>query len=168
VLHQSYNTAANYSVDFSVLDEVLSQATCSWVPFSLLEMQEALKACSNVSAPGPNHITWQYLKVILANNTYAVDILSLANTCLVLHHWPRHFKELVSVIIPKPGKPAYDTSKAFRPIILLNTLGKLIKKMIARRLQFDAVKYGILHSNQLGDVAQQSTEDAGVFLTHFV
>ena len=86
----------------------------------------------------------------------------------MLHHWPRHFKELVSVIIPKPGKPAYNTSKAFRPIVLLNTLGKLIEKIIARRLQFDAVKYGILHSNQLGGVPQQSTEDAGMFLTHFV
>ena len=40
--------------------------------------------------------------------------------------------------------------------------------MIARRLQFDAVKYGILHPNQLGSVAQRSTEDAGVFLTHLV
>ena len=40
--------------------------------------------------------------------------------------------------------------------------------MIARRLQFDAVKYGILHPNQLGGVAQRSTEDAGVFLTHLV
>ena len=99
------------------------------MPFSLLEIQEALKACFNVSAPGPDYITWQYLKVILANNTCAVDILSLANACLLLHHWPRHFKESVSVIIPKP---AYDTPKAFRPIILLNMLGKLIEKMFAR------------------------------------
>ena len=36
------------------------------------------------------------------------------------------------MIIPKPGKPTYDTPKAFRPIVLLNTLGKLIEKMIAR------------------------------------
>ena len=55
-LHQSYNAAANRPVDLSVLDEVPSQATRFWVPFSLLEMQEALKACSNVSAPGPDHI----------------------------------------------------------------------------------------------------------------
>ena len=40
--------------------------------------------------------------------------------------------------------------------------------MIAKRLQFDAVKYGILYPNQLGGVAQWSTEDAGVFLTHLV
>ena len=36
------------------------------------------------------------------------------------------------MIMPKLGKPAYDIPKAFRPIILLNTLGKLIEKMIAR------------------------------------
>ena len=85
-LYQSYNATANHSVDQSVLDEVSSQATCSWVPFSLLEMQEVLKACSNVSAPDPDHITWQYLKHILSDNTCAVGILSLANTCLSLHH----------------------------------------------------------------------------------
>jgi len=66
-----------------------------------------------------------------------------------LWHWPRHFKESVSVIIPKPGKPAYDTPKAFRPIVLLNMLGKLIEKMIARQLQFDAVKYSILITNKI-------------------
>ena len=131
-------------------------------------MQEVLKACSNVSAPGPDHITWQYLKIILANNTCAVGILSLANACLSLHHWPRHFKKSVSVIIPKPGKLAYDTPKAFRPIVLLSTLGKLIEKMVARQLQFNTVKYGILHPNQLEGVAQRSTENAGVFLTHLV
>ena len=92
----------------------------------------------------------------------------ISSSFLSLRHWPRHFKESVSVIIPKPGKPAYDTPKAFRPIVLLNTLGKLIEKMIARRLQFDAVKYSILHPNQLGGVAQRSTEDAGVFLMHLV
>ena len=72
------------------------------------------------------------------------------------------------MIIPKLGKPAYNTHKAFRPIVLLNTLGKLIEKMVARRLQFDTIKYGILYPNQLGGVAQWSTEDAGVFLTYLV
>ena len=72
------------------------------------------------------------------------------------------------MIIPKPGKLAYNTPKAFRFIVLLNTLGKLIEKMIARQLQFDAVKYGILHHNQLEGMAQWSTENASMFLTHLV
>jgi len=134
----------------------------------MLEMSEALKACSNVSAPGPDHITWRYLKSILADDICASDILSLANSCITLRHWSRHFKESVSVIIPKPGKPAYNAPKAFRSIVLLNTLGKLIEKMIARQLQFDAVKHSIFHPNQLGGISQRSTEDAGLFLTHLV
>ena len=124
------------------------------MPFSLLEIQEVLKAYSNVFVPNFNHITWQHFELILANNTCAVGILFLANTCLSLWRWPRHFKELVSVIIYKLGKSAYNTLKAFRPIVLLNMLGKLIEKMIVRQLQFDAVKYSILYPNQLGDVAQ--------------
>jgi len=100
--------------------------------FSLLEMQKVLKAYSNVFALGPDHITWWYLKYILFNNSCTVDIFFLANVCLSLHHWSRHFKELVSIIVPKPGKSAYDTPKTFRPIVLLNTLDKLIEKMIAR------------------------------------
>jgi len=133
-----------------------------------LEIQEVLKACSNVSASGSDYITWWYFKIILTNNTCAVGILSLANACLSLHYWSKHFKESVSVIIPKLGKPTYDILKVFRPIFLLNTLGKLIEKMIARQLQFDAVKYGILHPNQLGGIVQWSTEDTSVFLTYLV
>jgi len=97
----------------------------------MLEMAEALKACSNVSAPGSDHITWHYFKSILADGICASGIPSLANSCITLRYWPRHFKEPISVIISKPGKVAYDTPKAFRPIVLLTTLGRLIEKMLA-------------------------------------
>ena len=117
-----------------------------------MEIQEILKAYSNVSSPDLDHIPWQYLKLILANNACVIDIFCFANICISLQHWPRHFKKSVYVIILKLSKPAYNTSKAFRPIILLNMLSKLIKKMIARQLQFDNVKYSILYSNQLEDV----------------
>jgi len=89
----------------------------------------------------------------MSNNTCTVGILFLANACLLVHYWFRYFKELVSVIILKLSKLAYDTLKAFRPIVLLNTFSKLIEKMISIWLQFDAIKYGILYLNQLGDVA---------------
>jgi hypothetical protein len=59
-------------------------------------------------------------------------IINVANASINYAHWPGHFKESVSVIIPKPGKPSYDKAKSFRPIVLLNTMGKLIEKMIAR------------------------------------
>jgi hypothetical protein len=72
------------------------------------------------------------------------------------------------VVIPKPGKPSYNTPKSFRPIVLLNTMGKLLEKMLANRLQFEAAEHSVLHPNQFGGVRQNSTEDAGCFLSHVV
>ena len=66
------------------------------------------------------------------------------------------------------GKTSYATPKSFRPIVLLNTLGKLIEKMIANQLQWDATKYGLLHPLQFGGVRGNSTEDAGSYITHAV
>ena len=39
----------------------------------------------------------------------------------------------------------YDQPKAFRPIVLLNTLGKLIKKVIVERLQFTVASNNFIH-----------------------
>ncbi|KAJ3506303.1 hypothetical protein NMY22_g17294 [Coprinellus aureogranulatus] len=97
-----------------------------------------------------------------------VLILRLANACIDVGHWPKHFKDSLSVVIPKPNKPAYSTPKAFRPIVLLNTLGKLLEKLISNRFQFDMIKYDLVDPNQMGGVRQRSTEDAGLFLTHLV
>ena len=72
------------------------------------------------------------------------------------------------MVIPKLGKPSYDVPKAFRPIVLLNMMGKLFEKMIANCLQFEAAKEGILHPCQFGGVRQNSTEDAGIYLIHLV
>ena len=66
----------------------------------------------------------------------AALFLWIAKACLWVGVWPKELKASKTVIIPKPGKLSYDVPKAFRPIILLNTMGKLFEKMIANRLQF--------------------------------
>ncbi|CAA7267585.1 unnamed protein product [Cyclocybe aegerita] len=127
---------------------------------------KVLKGGSNSSAPGPHHVTWVHLKELLKDNHVLVLFIMLANACLWVGHWLHIFKESLSVIVPKPNKPSYAVPKAFRPIVLLITFGKLIEKMIANRIQFDTVKHDIFHPNQLGSICQRSTEDAGLILTH--
>jgi len=56
-----------------------------------------------------------------------------------------HFKTFTSIIISKPNKALYDISKMFRPIVLLNILGKLIKKVIDKRLQFQALSKNVIY-----------------------
>jgi len=72
------------------------------------------------------------------------------------------------VIIPKPNKPSYDSPKSFHPIILLNTLGKLIKKVIGERLQFYVVSNDFIHPSQLGGLKFKSITDTGVALMHII
>ena len=72
------------------------------------------------------------------------------------------------VIIPKHNKALYDSSKSFRPIILLNTLRKLIEKVIGERLQFLTASNDFLHLSQLGGLKFKSTTDVGVALTHII
>jgi len=72
------------------------------------------------------------------------------------------------VIISKPNKPTYDNPKSFHPIILLNTLSKLIEKVTAERLQFHIVKNDFIHPSQLGGLKFKSTTDAGIALTHAI
>ena len=72
------------------------------------------------------------------------------------------------IIIPKPNKSSYDSPKLFRPIVLLNTLGKLIKKVIGERIQFHVAANDFIHPSQLGGLKFKSTTDAGVALIHII
>ncbi|CAA7267575.1 unnamed protein product [Cyclocybe aegerita] len=167
-LHGTYNSASGCEYDASVLDELPDKLVREWADFLEHELLSALKGCSNSSVPGPDHVTWVHLKELLKDKHVLALFIMLANACLQVGHWPHIFKESLSVIVPKLNKPSYTFPKAFRPIVLLITFGKLIEKMIANGIQFDAVKHDIFHPNQLGGICQRSTEDAGLILTHLV
>jgi len=72
------------------------------------------------------------------------------------------------IIISKPNKLAYNHPKAFCLIVLLNTLEKLIEKVIAERIQFIITGNSFIHSSQLDSLKTKSTSDAGIALTHIV
>ena len=63
-------------------------------------------------------------------------------------------------MIRKPGKAAYDVLGAWRPIALLNTIGKLIEALTANRLRDAAEEHGLLLDTQIGARKGKSTETA--------
>jgi hypothetical protein len=48
------------------------------------------------------------------------------------------------VVLRKLQKPTYDVAKAYRPIALLNTLGKVLEKIVARRVSALAEEHDLL------------------------
>jgi hypothetical protein len=57
-------------------------------------------------------------------------------------------------------KASYDVPGAWRPIALLNTIGKLIEAITAKRLRDAVEEYGLLPGTQMGARQGRSTETA--------
>ena len=167
-LHSSFNSAQFRSIDETILNECKSFTPMTWLKFSKEEFTHAITNCNDSSAPGPDKVTWGHLKCILKDKSCLRNIISIANTCFDLGHWPNHFKKSTTIVIPKPNKPSYDSVKSFRPIVLLNTLEKLIEKVIGERLQLQAISNNFIHQSQLGGLKFKSTTDAGIALTHII
>jgi len=106
--------------------EISSKPITRWKPFSEEEFMSAISKCNNSSTSGPDKLSWRHIKIIIENAICFQKLINIADVCINLDHWPSHFKTSSSIIISKPNKALYDSLKVFRPIVLLNTLGKLV------------------------------------------
>ena len=167
-LHNSFNTALHRQVDFDILNEVEHKPCQVWNSFSRYEFRSAIHKCVNTSAPDSDRMSWRHWKFIIKNDDCLSKIINIADACINLGYWPNYFKISTTIIIPKPNKMSYDNPKAFYPIVLLNTLGKLIEKVIAERIQFMVMSNDFIHPSQLGGLKFKSTSDAGIALTHII
>ena len=75
------------------------------------------------------------MKAILKDDRCLLNFVNIANIYINIGYWLIYFKTSSSIIISKLNKTVYDSSKIFYPIILLNTLRKLIEKVISEKLQ---------------------------------
>ena len=144
-LHSSFNTTLHCQVDISILDEVKNKQVTTQAPFSKEEFKIVLESCKNSLTPGLDKLSWNHLKIILTDDVCITNIMNIANDCIDLEYWPNHFKRSSTVIIPKPNKSSYNLPKSFRPIVLLNTLGKLIEKVIGERIQFHIIANNFIY-----------------------
>ena len=167
-LHKSFNNALHYQIDVNILNKIENKLGQPWSPFSSQEFKSVIIKCSDSSAPGPDKMSWCHWKLIFSNDDCLSKVINIADACINLGYWPDYFKISTTIVIPKPNKQSYDNPKAFRPIVLLNTLGKLIEKVIAERLQFSMVANNFIHPSQLGGLKSKSTVDASIALTHIV
>ena len=131
MLHSSFNTALNRQVDLNILNKVEHKPSQGWSPFSKNKFKSAISKYNDSLAPGPDKLSWCHLKIILQNEACLTNIINIADSCINLGYWPNYFKFSTTIVIPKPNKTLYDQPKAFCPIVLLNTLGKLIEKVVA-------------------------------------
>jgi hypothetical protein len=92
----------------------------------------------------------------------------LANICLKLEHYLAFLKSFQTIVLRKPRKSSYESLSTWRPITLLKTIGKVVKKLLTRKIRNLAKKYHLLYLSQIGAQAKQGTDTALKLLTSIV
>jgi retron-type reverse transcriptase len=129
------------------------------------DLLRSVKKLKLRKAPGPDGITNEALRNMPIS--LASVLLLIFNACLSLGHFPSQWKRARVVCIPKPGK---STSKAenFRPISLLDGLGKLFERVILSHLGLITEERNVLPEHQFGFRSEHSTTHQVARLLNFI
>lgn len=130
------------------------------------EIRQSILIAISDKAPGEDGIPNRILKSII--DLILPYLYVIFNACLSTGYCPTHFRSSITVVLRKPGKPDYTITKAYRPIALLNTIGKALEFIIAKRISYLAETYGLLPPNHFGARRSSSTEHALHYLVERV
>lgn len=77
---------------------------------------------------------------------------------------PNQWRHAKIIPLKKPGKEDYTVAKAWRPISLLATLGKVLESVVAERISHAVETYSLLPTNHFRARKQRSSEQALLLL----
>ncbi|CAK1549485.1 unnamed protein product [Leptosia nina] len=127
-------------------------------PFTNQEILDAVSSIGHNKAPGHDHLTSDICLTV--TKAYPDLIRNILNRCLEIAHFPTSWKEAIVKIIPKPSKTDYTELTSYRPIGLLPVFGKVLEKLLTKRLTYNAHKLHLLSQNQYGFTEQTGTTQA--------
>ena len=141
----------------------LSTRQATDLPFTDItteEIRDAIFKNKSNSAPGHTQVTYQVLKWVWANATGQKHIIALMRKCLRNGYHPKSWRKAIAIALRKPNKPDYSNPRAYRLITLLECLGKILERIVARRLTFLAGELNLVPPTQFGGRSNSSTDDA--------
>lgn len=125
---------------------------------TLNEILKAIAGTTAKKAPGGDEITNGILKKTAT--IIGPHLHRIFNACLEEGYCPEHFRDSVTIALRKGGKSHYSTAASYRPIALLNTVGKIMEIIVAKRLGYLAETYNLLPVTHMGARKAVSTEHA--------
>ena len=139
-----------------------NRASIPLPPLTLEEVERQVLRAKPWKAPGEDGLpaavwkeVWQVVKT---------RVLHLFRQSLDTGDIPHQWKQAKIIPLKKPNKGDYTKAKAWRPISLLSTLGKLLEAVVAERISNLVETFGLLPTNHFGARKQRSAEQALVLL----
>lgn len=120
------------------------------------EVLNEIKHINKKKSPGYDLITGEVLHNL--PRKAIVKLTTLINAIFRVKHVPDVWKFAEVIMIPKPGKPAHETT-SYRPISLLPIMSKLFEKLLLRRLKPVIEERKLIPEYQFGFREKHSTID---------
>jgi ribonuclease HI len=138
----------------------------TWPKLAKIELREACNFKIKGKTPGPDLITQE----IITQAYIAIPEIFYKVYSLLINkgYHPKVWKQATGFILKKPKKPDYSRPKAYRVISLLNCLGKVSERILARRLSYLAETTSLLHYSQIGSRLRKSAIDTTLLLQNQV
>ena len=124
---KSYRTKMNDTY----LQQELGDESVLCQEVTIEELEANLTKCKNRSAVGQDGISYFLIKKLPKYTK--VSLCLLYSDAIRLGYFPKAWKTALVKMIPKPLKDS-KLAKNFRPISLLNCLGKVLERILAQRL----------------------------------
>src|SRR5712671_5081914 len=74
----------------------------------------------------------------------AVTLTNLITGCVQAGHHPLLWRQAIVCAVPKRHRADYSMVKNFRPVSLLECMGKLVEKLVARMLYSEIIKHNLV------------------------
>ncbi|MBW0468738.1 hypothetical protein O181_008453 [Austropuccinia psidii MF-1] len=141
------------------------------IPFNFPQVTEdkvvnEIAELPNKKAPGPDGIPNKLIK--LSKMLLTPTLTTLYNLCFKQGRYPEIWKESQTAIIRKAAKDNYTSPNAYRPIALLNTLGKLFEKIINNCLMHWAYQTRSIHPGHVGGRLGKRINYVFIMLTSWI
>ncbi|KAK4327634.1 hypothetical protein Pmani_001907 [Petrolisthes manimaculis] len=133
-------------------------------PFDTDEVKLLLRHAPK-KAPGATGIGYRLVHNLPDKTIEAIT--TLFNACLATGYFPDAYKKATATLIPKPGKPKTNPAN-YRPISLLETIGKTLERLINKRLRLHLEDDELLTEKQFGFRPYRSTQQALNIITNYI
>jgi len=93
-------------------------------------------------------------------------LLHIYQATFMLNMYSNAWCEWDTIVLKKPSKPQYNVPKAYWPIVLMNTMSKVLSAIVAEDVIYMCEQYGLLPDHHFRGQPGQCTTNTMHLLVH--